>query len=361
MDALLLSVFAITAFVIAFLFFPVQIKLMNKWQLFDLPTHHKIHARTTPSMGGVCILLGVVFTLLIALPLSQWAQLKFFFVALAIIFTTGLRDDILTLKPHQKLLGQFLPIIIAVVFGNITLSSFYELWSITFPNWIAWIVTVFTVVILTNAYNLIDGIDGLAGTVSAIIFCALGIWFFKTGNYDLAVISFVFAGAVIAFLFYNWQPSEIFMGDTGTLSIGFAISFLAIQFINLNFQLPDSSPHRFHASIGTAVCLLIVPLFDTLRVIILRLRRLESPFKADRNHLHHQFLNLGFSHRQTTLVLGAINLGFVGLAIALRNQPDVLILPIVLAICLVINFWLKAAQKKRSKHESEDTGPERGN
>ena len=330
---------------------------MNKWQLFDLPTNHKIHARTTPSMGGVCILLGVVFTLLIALPLSQWIQLKFFFVALAIIFTTGLRDDILTLKPHQKLLGQFLPIIIVVVFGNVTLSSLYDLWPVTFPNWLSWGVTIFTIVILTNAYNLIDGIDGLAGAVSAIIFCALGIWFFRIGNHDLAVISLVFAGAVIGFLLFNWQPSEIFMGDTGTLSIGFVISFLAIQFINLNFQLPDFSRHKFHASIGAAVCVLVVPLFDTLRVIILRLRRLESPFKADRNHLHHQFLNLGFSHRKTTLVLGGINLGFVGLAIALRNQPDVLILPIVLAICLIINFWLKAVQKNQSKNESKNTGP----
>jgi UDP-N-acetylmuramyl pentapeptide phosphotransferase/UDP-N-acetylglucosamine-1-phosphate transferase len=360
-DALLLFVFAITAFVIAFLFFPVQIKLMTKWQLFDLPTNHKIHARTTPSMGGVCILLGVVFTLLIALPLSQWAQLKFFFVALAIIFTTGLRDDILTLKPHQKLLGQFLPIIIAVVFGNVSLSSFYEIWPVTFPTWISWCVTVFTIVILTNAFNLIDGIDGLAGTVSAIVLGALGIWFFRTSNNDLAVVSLVFAGAIIAFLFYNWQPSEIFMGDTGTLSIGFVLSFLIIQFININFQLPAASPNKFAASISAAACVLIIPIFDTSRVIILRLRRWESPFKADRNHLHHQFLNLGFSHRKTTLVLGAINLGFVGLAIALRNQPDVLILPIVLVVCLAINFWLKAAQRNQSNNETKNTGPEGGN
>jgi len=136
------------------------------------------------------------------------------------------------------------------------------------------------------------------------------------------------------------------MGDTGALSIGLLISVLTVHFINLNYSLPENHPIRFNASIGTAVCVLIIPVFDTLRVIILRLRKLESPFHADRNHLHHQFLNLGFTHSRATLILGAVNISFVILAWVLRNSSDKLILPIVIAICLVINQILKIAQKK---------------
>lgn len=137
------------------------------------------------------------------------------------------------------------------------------------------------------------------------------------------------------------------MGDTGTLTIGFALSYLAIQFINQNFSLVSESPLRFSASISTAVCILIIPIFDTLRVIVLRLRRFQSPFKADRNHLHHQFLTMGFSHQKATLTLGAINLFFIGLALVLRNQPDHVILPIVVVICLIINQTIKVVLRKK--------------
>ncbi len=313
-------------------------------------------------MGGVCILLGVAFTLLVSLPMAQWAQMKYFFIGLAIIFATGLRDDILTLKPTQKLLGQILPIVMTVVFGHITLNSFYEIDATPLPTWLSWSITIFTVIILTNAFNLIDGIDGLSGLVSSLVFSFLGFWFFVAGHFFLAIICCAFLGSVIAFLLYNWQPSKIFMGDTGTLSIGFALAFLAIQFINLNFQLPNESAARFHASISTAVCVLIIPIFDTSRVIIFRLRKLQSPFRADRNHLHHQLLNLGFDHAQSTLILGALNLFFIGLALVLRNQPDQLILPIVLIACLAVNQILKIAQQKRARthvanhHQAETRG-----
>lgn len=349
MDALFLILFSFTAFIISFLFFPVQIKLLQKWQVFDQPIDHKIHEKFTPSMGGVCILLGVMFTLAIALPLQQWASLKYFFVALAIIFTTGLRDDILTLDPWRKLLGQILPVTIVVVFGNLVITSFYDISQLPFPQWLSWIITVFTIIIITNAYNLIDGIDGLAGTVSVVILAFFGLWFFSADQPHLATLAFAFMGSILAFLVFNWQPSQIFMGDTGTLSIGFVLAYLAIRFLNLNFTLTPESEHRFSASISTAICILIVPVFDTLRVIILRLRKGLSPFRADRNHLHHQFLNLGYSHRKTTVIIGGINVFFIALAWILRNQPDQVILPLVLGICLVINQALKVAQRNTQK------------
>ncbi len=350
----LLAVYTLISFTISSLFFPVLIKLLHKWEIFDDPVHHKIHTDFKPSMGGICIMLGVVFTLLISFPFLEWVKLRYFFVGLAIIFITGLRDDILTLDPLRKLVGQILPIFIAVVFGKIMLTSLYEIYPFTFPSWLSWIITIFSIIILTNAYNLIDGIDGLAGAISLVIFLFFGIWFFVGGQYYSSILALSFAGAVMAFLIFNWQPSKIFMGDTGTLAIGFALSFLAISFINFNYSLPQESELRFNASISTAVCVLIVPIFDTLRVIILRLRKLQSPFQADRNHLHHQFLKLGYSHAKTTFIIVGVNLFFILLAWILRNQPDKVILPLIVVLCLAINQAIKIAQRKLIDHASAD-------
>ena len=347
MSVSLLVIYTLTAFTISVLFFPVLIKLLQQWNLFDKPGDHKIHQDFTPSMGGVCIVLGVIFTLLISFNLQEWIHLKYFFVAMAIMFITGLRDDILALDPIRKLIGQFLPVVILVVFGNVYLNSFYgTLDVIIFPTWLGWIITVFTIIILTNAYNLIDGLDGLAGTIGLIILCFFGCWFYLSDYLYYSILAFSFCGSVLAFLIFNWQPSKIFMGDTGSLTIGLLLSYLSIHFINTNYSLPENFPTRFQASIGTVVCVLIIPIFDTLRVIVLRLRRFESPFHADRNHLHHQFLNLGFNHSQATLILGAINIGFIFLAWILRNNSDKLILPVVIVICLIINQILKVAQRK---------------
>jgi len=129
--------------------------------------------------------------------------------------------------------------------------------------------------------------------------------------------------------------------------IGFLLSYLTILFINENYRLPVTNDFKFQASIATAICVVIIPVFDTLRVIILRLRQGESPFHADRNHLHHQFLNLGLSHAQSVLIIAAINIVMIVLAWFLRKQNDLLILGVVFALCLTINFALKWAQQRK--------------
>lgn len=360
MEAPLLLVYTATSFTIAVLFLPVLIKLLTQWSVFDSPGQHKIHEDYTPSMGGICIMLGVLFTLLISFRFSDWVSLKYFFIALAVMLTVGLRDDILALDPVRKLIGQVLPIVILVVFGHTQLTSFYGmiLTGMTFPVVVSWLVSIFTIVILTNAYNLIDGLDGLAGSVGIVILSFFGWWFFSVDQAYFSIIAFAFVGAIAGFLVFNWEPSKIFMGDTGALSIGLVISYLAVQFINFNFNLPQENQH-FLASISTAICVLIIPVFDTARVIIFRLRRLQSPFKADRNHLHHQFINLGFSHAQSVLIICGINIFFIGLAVILRSQPDSVILPLVLALCLMINQALKAAQKKKAHVAPGETTKDR--
>jgi UDP-GlcNAc:undecaprenyl-phosphate GlcNAc-1-phosphate transferase len=348
----LVIVYVATAFTITFLCLPVLIKLLSGWKVFDSPGKHKIHSQYTPSMGGVCILMGAVFAQLIGLHFADWVQFRFLYITIAMMFITGLRDDILTLTPMQKLIGQLLPIVIIVVFGETTLWSFYGMFSdgVVFPDFLAWAVTIFTVVILTNGYNLIDGLDGLAGTVGAISLICFGTWFYLVGDPIMALISLSFAGALMAFLYFNWEPSRIFMGDTGALVVGLLLSFLAIRFINANYMLPVNNPFRFMSSVGTATMVIIIPVFDTLRVIILRLRKLQSPFRADKNHLHHQFLKLGFSHAKTVLIIAGIHLFFVILALVLKNSPDTVILPAAIIGCIIINQAIKVAQKRYERN-----------
>lgn len=342
------------SFLTAFLFFPVFIKILGQWKLFDSPGKHKIHSGFTPSMGGLAILLGAIVALVLSLSFQDWVKMRYFFVALTLMFTIGMRDDILALTPRQKLYSQFLPVLVLVFLDRTFFNSTYGLFgNYQFPEWLGMGITIFVIVILTNAYNLIDGLDGLAGTVGVIILLCYGTWFFIIGETSLSYIAYCFAGALVAFLYFNWQPSRIFMGDTGALMIGLLISYLSIKFIQSSYQLPQDHLYRFNTPVATAICVLIIPVFDTLRVIILRLRKFQSPFKADRNHLHHQFINLGFSHQKSVVSIATINLLFLGLAVLLRNQGNWLILGIVLTVCLVINFSLKFAQA-RMAHGRQD-------
>lgn len=265
------------------------------------------------------------------------------------MFIIGLRDDILALTAKQKLYSQLLPVFVLVLLNKTTLHSSYGLGGyFEFPEAVAILLTAFVLLILTNAYNLIDGLDGLAGTVGCIILVAFGLWFYLTGDNSVSLIAFTFAGSILAFLCFNWQPSRIFMGDTGALMIGLLISYLAIRFIDSNYSLPEGHAYKFNSSIGTAICVLIIPVFDTLRVIILRLRKMQSPFKADKNHIHHQFLNLGFSHAHAVTWIGFISVFFVSIAVLLRKQGDWVLIGMSLIVCLIINYWLKTAQSKRA-------------
>jgi UDP-GlcNAc:undecaprenyl-phosphate/decaprenyl-phosphate GlcNAc-1-phosphate transferase len=352
-----LIVFPFIAFLISFLIFPVIIKIFKKLNWFDTSGTHKIHSAFVPSMGGIPILIGAVLALLMALPLQQWIVMKYFFISVALMFLIGLRDDVLALSPRQKLFSQFLPVFVLIFLDQVILNSFYDLSKESvFPMPVSYLVTFLTVIIIANGYNLIDGIDGLAGSIGFLVLFFFGVWNYMAEQPFLSLIALCFAGTLFAFLLFNWQPSSIFMGDTGALTMGLILSFFAIRFINHNFQLPQGHVAKFNGSISTAVCVLIIPLFDTLRVIILRLRHGQSPFHADRNHIHHRFLSLGLSHAEAVKWIFAINVFMIGLCLLLKSQSDTIILPLVIISCLIINFVLKwvASQKSFTGDNSQN-------
>ena len=356
MESFKIPLSPLLSFIISFLLFPVLIKLLEKFELYGSSKEHKIHDSFTPSLGGVAIYAGVILSLIVLLPFQEWISLKYFFISISLMFLIGLRDDVLGLSPTKKLVSQLLPIVILVVFGQVVLNvTLFSISLVDLSKLINAFVVITAIVLITNSYNLIDGLDGLAGSIGIICLSIFGVWFYYLDYTTLSLVSVCSVGSLIAFLYYNWQPSKIFMGDTGALLIGLLLSYFSIQFLNTNEALELGHPMKFQSSIGALVCIIIIPVFDTSRVVILRLRKGLSPFKADKNHLHHQFLKIGFNHSKSVISITTINLMFVVLAWLMKYQADQVILPVVVILCLFINFGLKWAQKNARTNNQTGT------
>ena len=332
---------AITSFVIAFLIVPVIIKYSLRKNLVDIPGRRKIHKKVTPSMGGIAIFVGFFVSSLIWTDIQEWGYIKFILVALFVIFFIGVRDDLVPLRAMVKLVGQIMAASLVIFLFDLRIRTFYGLFGIyELPLFLSYFVTYMTIIVITNSFNLIDGLDGLAGTIAIIALLAFGAWFYLVGDEIFSILSFAMLGAIFAFLIFNWEPSEVFMGDTGALVIGMTLAILAIHFINVNYSLPEMTPFKFSGSVGTAACIIIIPLVDTLRIVILRLSKQQSPFKPDKSHIHHAIMRLGMTHGQTTLILGFVQILFIGLAILFSNFSDIYIISGLLLLAFVLSVIL---------------------
>jgi UDP-GlcNAc:undecaprenyl-phosphate/decaprenyl-phosphate GlcNAc-1-phosphate transferase len=332
---------ALTSFAICFLILPVIIKYSLKKNIVVEPGLRKVHKKITPSMGGIAIFMGLLFASLIWIDVELWKEVRIILIALIMIFFIGVRDDLVPISPYTKLMGQAITAFILIVIFDLRLKSFYGLTNLDeIPLWFSYTITIFTIIVITNAYNLIDGLDGLAGTVGSIAMLTFGIWFYLTGDTVFAVFSFAMLGALIAFLIFNWEPSKVFMGDTGAMVVGMLLAIISIHFIHYNFNLPASNPYRFTGSVSTAICILIIPLADTLRIFIIRLARRQSPFRADKSHIHHAFIQLGFSHQTTVLVLGMVQVLFILAGLYFRHFSDTYMLVGIFSIVLLSSLGL---------------------
>ena len=227
--------------------------------------------------------------------------------SLFIVFFLGVIDDSITLRPSKKFLGQLIAIIIIVYFNDLRITSMQGLFFIyELPYITSFLLTVLTMLVITNAYNLIDGIDGLAALIGLLVSSVFFVFLFLQNDINFAIILSAIIGALIAFLRYNWHPAQIFMGDTGSLVVGFLLSIIAVQFVETDFQIESQ---WFQIKTPTlAMAILIIPLQDLLRVFIVRLAQKKSPFSGDRNHLHHLLMDKGLTQIQTAITLLLFNL-----------------------------------------------------
>lgn len=330
----------VTSFLVSFLVLPVIIKYSQKKNLGDAPGRRKIHKKVTPSLGGIAIFLGFAMASSFWMDFSQWDAIRFVLSSLLIVFIIGVRDDLVPFRALHKLFGQIVAVII-LLFSGIYIESFYGFMGVyEIPVVVGYLLTAFSIIVITNSFNLIDGLDGLAGSVGLVALVAFGVWFYLAGDYMFSLFSFAMTGGLLAFLVFNWEPSEIFMGDTGAMVIGMLLAILAIHFMKVNNSLPEAHVMKFSASIASAAAFIIVPLADTLRIIILRLSKGKSPFSPDKSHIHHAIMRMGITHSKTAMILALVNLSFISLSYLMRGYGDKIMIPLIIVISLTLSIIL---------------------
>lgn len=313
------------------LFIPQILDFCKKRRLYDTPDKRKIHRNAIPRLGGVAFLPSMLVAFLIAITVYNYTSDKtismnlwsvYFFVSLLMIYSIGIVDDLIGLNATIKFTIQ----IIASAFiplAGLYINNFYGFCGIyQIPFWVGIPITVFILVFITNSINLIDGIDGLS---SGLTFLALGGFYIIFMREYLGLYGILIAGlmgVLIAYFYYNVFGREennrkIFMGDAGSLTLGFILGFLLIKFAMHN---PNVMPFRMEGLL-LPYTLLIVPTFDVVRVVIVRLRNHKPLFSADKNHIHHKLMRAGLTQHQTLIFILLMALGFCLINITLYLVP----------------------------------------
>ena len=345
--------FMIFAFIVSFAFTFATTPLVRRFAFkigaIYIPKYNRrMHKKPTPRIGGLAIIFGfTVATLCFAQPSRQ---LYGTLAGAAIIAVMGVIDDCKNLPAKLKFVIQIIAALVVVFAGDIKIDVFTNpnflsdnpYWVL--PEWLSVTLTVIWIVFITNAVNFIDGLDGLAAGVSAIMSISLVFISIRVGEYSIAILGIALMGSCFGFLPFNFNPAKIFMGDTGSTFLGFMLATLSIQGV-----------FKSYAVISFAVPLLILglPLFDALFAMIRRILRGQSPMTADRGHLHHRLVDMGFSQKQTVFILYAIS-GVLGITAVLLAESGVL-RALLLVICVLILLLIGSMLGKNSYvHQHQD-------
>lgn len=339
-----LSVLFITPFVRALAF---------RVGAIDLPNVRKVHIKPIPRLGGVGIFVGFAGAMLLTQPVSL--QTAGLLIGAAIIVIVGVLDDINDLKPRTKLAAQIIAAVVVCLFGTRFDVITHPFGGVMHLGWLSVPATVLWVIGVTNAINLIDGLDGLAAGTAVIAATTMAVVAGLEGRVLFAGFALILAAAVLGFLPYNFSPAKIFMGDSGSMFLGFTLATLAVQGLTKGATF---------ISIFIPVIILGIPIFDTLFAIVRRYRNHRPIFEADKGHLHHRLLNLGLSHRQTVVSIYLIDI-FLGISAILLNvlsTENTIVVLIVMATIILIagervgvfRGKLKGYRPAREPHRAKD-------
>jgi UDP-N-acetylmuramyl pentapeptide phosphotransferase/UDP-N-acetylglucosamine-1-phosphate transferase len=320
---------------------PSIIHAANKHKLFDsVDLHRKDHKDNISRLGGIGLFCGFTITVLLFATTVHYHQANFLIASSILLFALGIKDDIYGVSPSTKFALQIVVSLILVVLGDFKLTSLYGVFNVWDVHPIVGgVFSIALIIFINNAFNLIDGVDGLAGTVGATVNLCFGVLFALSNDVAYAFIAFSLLGAIIGFLMFNYPPAKIFMGDTGSLIIGLVSAVLAIKFIEVNKIGVVAGPVISSAP-AIAVAVLIVPIFDSLRIFFIRLINKKSPFKGDRNHIHHRLLKLGLNAKTILIITFLFNASMIALTIVLSHLGNFVLIFLQIGICMVFNTVL---------------------
>ena len=305
-------------FVVAFLsvcwIHPRLVRLAYLKGIVDNPDHRKLQRSPVPVLGGCAVFFGISLGMGIVSPFFDSSQLTMIIAAMTLMLYIGTMDDILSLSPAFRFVVEILCVVLLVVVGGYTIDDFHGLWGIGSIScwWGSLLLTVFAAVGIINAINLIDGVNGLSSGYCVMACLIFGSSFFIAGDLVMVLLAAVCVGALIPFFLHNvfGKSSRMFIGDGGTLVMGLVMSVFVIHTLDSKSLCTVFADHGF-GLIPFTLAVLSVPVFDTLRVMSARLRRHVSPFHPDKTHLHHLFIDLGFSHIGTTFCILSLDVSVV--------------------------------------------------
>ncbi len=342
-------------------------------RLFDEPDERKIHHSTVPRLGGLAFEPVIIFTMFILLVFDVHAfrfqlmnelgenvlSLSICVCSLILLYLVGIADDLIGVKYSAKFVVQ-VGCGLLFLFGGLYISDLHGLFFLydRLPSVLFWPLTVILVVFIINAMNLIDGIDGLASGLSGVALGYYGCVFFEIGEYTFALVAFATLGTVIPFFYYNVfgkaeKQQKIFMGDTGSLTIGLVLCFLSFRMANVDISTDHTCLSRVHP-LFLAFCPLMVPCMDVVRVFIHRIRMGNSPFLPDKSHIHHKLLSLGMSQHKAMISILVFSAFFIVVCLILSKIMDPTLLFIAcVALYTFLNIWLSKCIEKRKELENK--------
>ncbi|HEY2145638.1 MAG TPA: MraY family glycosyltransferase [Steroidobacteraceae bacterium] len=323
------------AMVVTMACLPAFGRVATKWRIVDKPGARKVHGVAIPRIGGLAMMMGVLVAAAIVIPLGQ--SDRYFLLAGVVLTAFGVLDDRFDLDYRLKFAGQLMAVLLVVFGADIQIHSITLVDQVTLPPWVAVPLTVFFLVGITNAINLADGLDGLAGGTTFLCLGALAMLAHSGGQLTAAAMALAFAGAVLGFLRFNTYPASVFMGDAGSQLLGFAVGVLSLRAT----QSGDSV-----VSAATPILLFALPILDTLSVMVQRISEGRSPFSADKNHIHHKLLKLGFDHHEAVMVIYLIQADLLLMAYWLRYESDLEILAVVTIFFVAAITLLQIATRR---------------
>ena len=318
----ILLVFSLT-FGLTFYLIPKVLWVSQEKNLMAGVNERSSHSVAVPNFGGVAFYITIVLVLSILQSMRLTYVGNHLIAAITVLFMVGLKDDLVISTARVKLFGQITAAIFLIFSPELQLNNLHGFLGLfEIPEAMGFVLKGFIVIALINSFNLIDGIDGLAAIIGIVISVAYAAIFYITGQPYFVLVSISLAGTLGAFLRFNFSRGKrkIFMGDSGSLIVGLVLAFLSLKFLAMEPVVPLQTLGYSPANrIPFVACILFLPAFDTLRVIIIRKRNGLSAFSPDRNHAHHVLIDLGLSHKTASLSLGFLNLVVIGIYYSFSN------------------------------------------
>ena len=288
---------------------PLVVRIAIEKNIVDNPDARKLQRIPIPVLGGCAVLFGILLGIGFTSAHCGCPSLFIIITAMTIMLYTGTMDDILGLSPRLRFIIEIMVVALLIMANGQSIDNFYGLWGLdTIPMWVAFPLTIFAAVGIINAINLIDGVDGLSSGYGVMASVAFAILFSLAGDISMLTLAVVTAGSLIPFFFHNvfGKTSKMFIGDGGTLVLGVVFSSFVINTLADGSVVGEFAENEF-GLIPFTLAVLSIPVFDTLRVMLARIARRTSPFSPDKTHLHHLFIELGFSHAGTTVSILTLN------------------------------------------------------